>query len=106
MPIIIILILIVGWMYISDKMKRKLRNGIVILVDLVALITFCIVQSSAVNRIILVIVLSFAGVFWIAKHNRGKSIYMPVNLKEIKNLHIPDLFFSLGVMTIVYILLL
>lgn len=36
---------------------------------------------------------------------RGKGIYMPVNLKQIKNSHIPDLFFYLGVMTIVYMLL-
>lgn len=105
MPIIIASILIVCWMYFSDKMNRKLRNSIVILVDLAASITFCMVQSSAANRIILVIVLFFAGVFWIAKHNRGKGIYMPVNLKQIKNSHIPDLFFDLGVMTIVYMLL-
>lgn len=57
MPIIIASILIVCWMYFSDKMNRKLRNSIVILVDLAASITFCMVQSSAANRIILVIVL-------------------------------------------------
>lgn len=105
MPIIIILILIIGWMYISDKMNRKIRNGIVIFVDLVALVTFCMVQSSVMNRIMLVIVLSFTGVFWIVKHNRGRDIYMPVSLRKIKKSCIPDLFFSLGVMTIVYMLL-
>lgn len=57
MPIIIASILIVCWMYFSDKMNGKLRNSIVILVDLAASITFCMVQSSAANRIILVIVL-------------------------------------------------
>ncbi len=97
MSIIIILLIIIGWMCISDKINRNLRKGIVVFVDLAALITFFIVRSSVIKKITLIIVLLFASVFLAAKFNRGKDIQSPIRIS--------DLFFSLGVLAIVCMLM-
>lgn len=97
MSIIIILLIIIGWMCISDKINRNLRKGIVFFVDFAALITFFIVRSSVIKKITLIIVLLFAGVFLAAKFNRGKDTQSPIRIS--------DLFFSLGVLAIVCMLM-
>lgn len=89
---------IIIWLYISNKLPVAIQRGIVVVIDLVAIVLFAVATLDLFERAIILFGIVMLALFWIAKCNRLRK---RIDWEETK---IVDMLFVIGVVIITLVL--
>ena len=70
MAAIIVVALVAAWLFIGNKIPNLIRNIIRAILDVVAIVLFIVTPMNLIIRIIIIALLAFMAIIWLAKFNR------------------------------------
>lgn len=97
--VILSAVTILPWMFHSDKLVRQLKNQIIIVVDVLALLMFCVAKLEIGIKILGIVIFLWISFLWILRANHGKK---EICLKDLKESHLDDLCFCIGIGIIIF----
>lgn len=99
--VILLAIIILPWLFHSDKLGRQLKNQIIIVVDAIALLMYCVAELEISIKIFGIIIFLWMSFLWILSANHGKK---EIKVQDLKDSRLDDLCFCLGIGVIVFFL--
>ena len=70
MAAIIVVALVAAWLFIGNYLPKIIRYIISGILDVIAIVLFIITPMNFIIRIIIIVLLSFMAIIWLAKFNR------------------------------------
>lgn len=70
MAAIIVVALVVAWLFIGNYLPKIIRYIISGILDVIAIVLFIITPMNFIIRIIIIVLLAFMAIIWLAKFNR------------------------------------
>ncbi|MFQ9202328.1 MAG: hypothetical protein ACLS6S_05785 [Lachnospira eligens] len=70
MAAIIVVALVAAWLFIGNYIPKLIRYIISGILDVVAIVLFIVTPMNLIIRIIIIVLLAFMAIIWLAKFNR------------------------------------
>ena len=70
MAVIIVVALVAAWLFIGNYIPKLIRYIISGILDVVAIVLFIVTPMNLIIRIIIIALLAFMAIIWLAKFNR------------------------------------
>ena len=70
MAVIIVVALVAAWLFIGNYIPKLIRYIISCILDVVAIVLFIVTPMNFIIRIIIIALLAFMAIIWLAKFNR------------------------------------
>ena len=70
MAVIIVVALVAAWLFIGNYIPKLIRYIISGILDVVAIVLFIVTPMNFIIRIIIIALLAFMAIIWLAKFNR------------------------------------
>ena len=70
MAAIIVVALVAAWLFIGNYIPKLIRSIISGILDVVAIVLFIVTPMNLIIRIIIIALLAFMAIIWLAKFNR------------------------------------
>lgn len=94
-------IIIELWLFQSHKLGHHLKNNIIIVVDSLAFLMFCVAKVELYKKIIIIVAMFWMSLLWILWENYRKK---EISLQGLKESRLDDLCFGIGIVIIIVFL--